>query len=219
MSLTSGPIPEDSTSGCVLVVHGVGKNYGSRQVLTQVEFGIPAGMTVGLVGENGSGKSTLLRILVGLLQPTSGSIAHIGRIGYCPQEAHVIDGLTMEENFRYFAAAYGLPRERWRRSADFLLKRLNFTNDRDKIVGTLSGGTRQKLNLSLALLHEPDMLVLDEPYAGFDWSTYERFWDLAGELRAAGRTILIVSHLIYDRSKFDRVFELRDGRLFNGNAA
>lgn len=95
-----------------------------------------------------------------------------------------------------------------------MLERLHFETDRKKLVSLLSGGTCQKLNLALALLHDPEVLVLDEPYAGFDWTTYQRFWELTHELREAGKTILVVSHLIYDRSQFDRILELREGRLF-----
>ena len=213
MSSASDIVTSAAARGCPLAAHGVSRKFGKREVLREVEFELAAGMTVGLVGENGSGKSTLLRILVGLLQPTTGTVERNGRIGYCPQEALVVDGLTVEENFRYFAAAYGLPTERWHARADYLLERLHFAADRRQPVATLSGGTRQKLNLAIALLHQPETLILDEPYAGFDWATYRRFWDLARELRAAGTTILVVSHLIYDRSEFDRVIELRAGRL------
>ena len=200
-------------SNRLIAAHNVSKSFGKRQVLNAVNLDIAAGLTVGLVGENGSGKSTLLRILVGLLQPTSGTVERCGHIGYCPQEALVVDGLTTDENFLYFAAAYGLPASRWRPRVDFLLDKLHFAADRQQLVSALSGGTRQKLNLAIALLHEPEMLVLDEPYAGFDWATYLRFWEMAHELREQGTTILVVSHLIYDRSEFDRVVELRDGRL------
>lgn len=202
-----------SNSNRLIAARSVSKSFGKRQVLRGVDLDIDAGLTVGLVGENGSGKSTLLRILVGLLQPTSGIIERCRRIGYCPQEALVIDGLTADENFRYFAAAYGLPASRWQPQVEFLLDRLHFSVDRQQLVSALSGGTRQKLNLAIALLHQPEMLVLDEPYAGFDWATYERFWQLAHELREQGTTILVVSHLIYDRSEFDRVIELRECRL------
>ena len=78
-------------------------------------------------------------------------------------------------------------------------------------VSRLSGGTVQKLHLALALLHEPDLLVLDEPYVAFDWQTYLRFWELAAELRSAGVAVLVVSHIAYERHRFDRILELRDG--------
>src|SRR5689334_24324623 len=85
-----------------------------------------------------------------------------------------------------------------------------FTDDR---AGVLSGGTRQKLNLTLALMHDPQVLLLDEPYQGFDWDTYQRFWDLAARLRDAGRSVLVVSHLAYDTERLDELWRLDDGML------
>lgn len=187
--------------------------FGSRAVLDDVSFQLGRGECVGLVGENGAGKSTLLRIVVGLLHPRSGAVHRHGSIGYCPQEPLVFDGLTVDENFEFFAAAYGLPRERWRPAAAVLAEALNFERERRKPVGILSGGTRQKLNLAVALLPNPDVLILDEPYAGFDWETYLRFWQLAAALRAEGRSVLVVSHLVYERQRFDRLLELHDGKL------
>jgi ABC-type multidrug transport system ATPase subunit len=191
----------------------INMSYGSRHVLEDVSFSIAPGECVALVGENGAGKSTLLRILVGLLRPVSGEINLQGRIGYCPQEPLVFDGLTMDENIEYFAAAYGLPSSQWRADLDSLAVQLNFSRDRRQLAGILSGGTRQKLNLAVALLARPDIVILDEPYAGFDWETYLRFWDIAAEYRKRGRGILIVSHLVHERHRFDRLLELRETRL------
>jgi ABC-2 type transport system ATP-binding protein len=197
----------------LLSARGVTKLFGKRSVLRGASLELLRGQRVGLVGENGAGKSTLLKILVGLLAPSAGDIERHGRIGYCPQQPLVVDGLTVDENFAFFAAAYGVRRARWLERAAYLLERLHFSGERHKLVSTLSGGTAQKLNLALALLHDPDLLVLDEPYAGFDWATYQRFWELAKELQEAGKSILIVSHLIYDHSQLDRILTLRDGVL------
>jgi len=197
----------------LLEAAGIRMSFGAHRVLDDVSFLLGRGECVGLVGENGAGKSTLLRILVGLLHPLSGAVNRRGTIGYCPQDALVFEGLTVDENFEFFAAAYGLSRERWRAAADVLTDGLNFVRERRKQVGTLSGGTRQKLNLAVALLASPDVLILDEPYAGFDWDTYLRFWRLAADLRSEGRSVLIVSHLVYERQRFDRLLELHDGRL------
>jgi len=193
--------------------------FGKRMVLRAADLELGRGLRVGLVGENGAGKSTLLKVLVGLLQPTAGSVERRGRIGYCPQEPLIVDGLTVDENFQFFAATYGLSDELWQAQAAFLLESLHFASDRHKPVSLLSGGTAQKLNLALSLLHDPDILVLDEPYSGFDWATYQRFWELAQTLCAAGKSILIVSHLIYDHSELDRVLSLRDGQLFEAELA
>jgi ABC-type multidrug transport system ATPase subunit len=94
-----------------------------------------------------------------------------------------------------------------------LCRRFRFAACLDRPVSTLSGGTKQKLNFALAVLHDPGLLVLDEPYTGFDWETYLRFWEYAGEQKSRGRSVLIVSHFVYDRSKFDEVFELQEGSL------
>jgi ABC-2 type transport system ATP-binding protein len=202
----------------VLKAEGLAKSFGKRPVFENLSFEMLRGEMIGIVGENGSGKSTLLRILVGLLQPTSGVVQVRGRIGYCPQDALVFETLTVDENFRYFAIAYNLVgngnhSQRWQGEKNSLMDQFRFSQYKDSLVSTLSGGTRQKLNLSLALLHQPDLLLLDEPYTGFDWETYLHFWEVAKGLRSAGRSTIVVSHFIYDREKFDRIFELRDGQL------
>jgi ABC-type multidrug transport system ATPase subunit len=182
-----------------------------------VSFTLRKGEMAGIVGENGSGKTTLLKTIVGLLSPSSGEIIIREKTGYCPQEMLVFETLTVHENFAFFAAAYGLRRglgtDGWPGRESLLLSRFGFTPYRDVLVSNLSGGTRQKLNLSLAVLHGPGLLILDEPYSGFDWETYLHFWDYAAELKAAGTCLLVVSHFLYDRCKFDTVYELRDGVL------
>ena len=165
---------------------------------------------VGIVGENGAGKSTLLRILAGLLPPSRGHIDVRGRVGYCPQEAQVHLGLTVDQNLEWFRAAYRL---RDVRRPEEIMDMLGFRRHQETLVSELSGGTRQKLNLVLAVMHDPDVLLLDEPYQGFDWETYLRFWGLAEEYRQAGRVIVIISHLFFERARFDTVLRLHDGIL------
>ena len=135
-----------------------------------------------------------------------------GRLGYCPQQPMVWDKLTVDEHFELFARAYGLPDGQRERAVGGLLAELQFERYRRYRVEELSGGTRQKLNLALALMHEPAVLLLDEPYSGFDWETYVRFWEMAERRRDQGMGILIVSHLLAERDRLDRVYELRDGR-------
>ncbi|HEX5503243.1 MAG TPA: ABC transporter ATP-binding protein [Thermomicrobiales bacterium] len=194
----------------VLRAAGIAKSYGRRAVLRDVSFAVEPGQLVGIVGENGAGKSTLLRILAGELRPDAGRVWRRGRVGYCPQEAVLNEALTVAQHLEYFRAAYALPDVR---RADELLALLDYERYRHTLVGALSGGTRQKLNLTLALLHAPALLLLDEPYQGFDWETYLRFWDLAAELRARGRAVLVISHLLFDRQRFDRIYQLRAGTL------
>ncbi|WP_285728820.1 ABC transporter ATP-binding protein [Nocardiopsis sp. ATB16-24] len=193
-----------------LRVTGLHKSYGRHRVLRDVGLALPQACLAGLVGENGSGKTTLLRILAGRLSPDRGRVDHPAGLGYCPQHPVLNPAFTVVQHLRFFQVAYGL---RHLRRAHELLEILDFADYRDHRVATLSGGTRQKLNLTLALMHDPPLLLLDEPYQGFDWDTYERFWKLAAELRERGRSVLVVSHIAFDTVRFDRMWRLRDGRL------
>jgi ABC-2 type transport system ATP-binding protein len=197
----------------VLEAHGIRKSFGRHPVLAGVDLEIAAGELVAVVGENGSGKSTLLRILAGDLRPDRGSVTTRGRAGYCPQAVVLDDALTVDQHIRYFQAAYGISGAA---RAEALIARLGYGTSRRQPAGTLSGGTRQKLSLTLALLHEPALLLLDEPYQGFDWETYLAFWDLAGELRAAGTAILVITHLVFEQERFDRICHLTAGRIEEG---
>jgi ABC-type multidrug transport system ATPase subunit len=174
------------------------------------------GDLVGLVGENGAGKSTLMQIIVGLLASDGGSVWQEGRLGYCPQQPMLWDKLTVDEHFELFARAYELNDAAREQSVSALLDELQFERYRRYRVEELSGGTRQKLNLALALMHEPAALLLDEPYSGFDWETYVRFWEMSERRRDAGMGILIVSHLLAERDRLDRVYELRHGQAVEG---
>jgi ABC-2 type transport system ATP-binding protein len=205
---------------CVLRAEAVQKTFHrgiwprrrAVAVLKGASLMVCQGELVGLVGENGSGKSTLMGIIVGLLARDGGSVEQPGRLGYCPQTPMLWEKLTVDEHFELFARAYNLDEETRERVVDGLLEELQFERYRGYRIEELSGGTRQKLNLALALMHEPQLLLLDEPYSGFDWETYVRFWEMSERRRDAGMGILIVSHLLAERERLDRVYELRDGR-------
>jgi ABC-type multidrug transport system ATPase subunit len=183
-----------------------------NEVLTDANLTIKAGEVVGLVGENGSGKSTLMKIVVGSMDGDGGHADIRGSFGYCPQEPLLYERLTCDEHFELFGEAYGLDRGAIGRNRKNLYDILDFAGYSDMRVEELSGGTKAKLNLGLALLHDPDILLLDEPYAGFDWDTYLRFWELTGKRRDAGRAVLIISHFVVDEERFDRIVHLRDGK-------
>ena len=183
----------------------------TQPVLRGVDLRLGAGEVVGLVGENGSGKSTLMKILVGALEPDGGAVTLRGRLGYCPQEPLVYARLTCDEHFDLFGRAYGITDDTAASARDALYETLGFARYRGTRADQLSGGTIAKLNLGLALMADPEVLLLDEPYAGFDWDTYLRFWDLVAERRAAGRTVLIISHFVVDEERFDRIVDLKDG--------
>src|SRR2546423_3598483 len=193
-----------------LAAQGIRKSFRRRQVLAGVDFEAGAGELVAVAGENGTGKTTLLRILAGDLRPDAGSVAIRGRPGYCPQTVVLDEALTVDQHVRYFQAAYGISGTG---RAGELIERLGYAGCRDQRAGTLSGGTRQKLSLTLALMHDPPGLLLDEPYQGFDWQTYLAFWEMAGELRDRGTATVVISHLVFERERFDRICHLRDGRI------
>ena len=205
---------------CVLRVEGLEKGFRhglpprrhTNEVLKGASLMVCSGELVGLVGENGSGKSTLMQVVVGMLDRDDGDVERLGRVGYCPQQPMLWDKLTVEEHFALFARAYSLDDEAREHVASALLDELQFARYRTTRVEELSGGTRQKLNLALALMHEPQLLLLDEPYSGFDWETYLRFWEMSERRRDEGMGILIVSHFLSERERLDRVYELRDGR-------
>ena len=198
------------TTTLALEAQGITKAYGRRQVLHGADLAVRPGQLAGVVGENGSGKSTLLKILAGTLAADSGRVSLAGSLGYCPQAPVLADSLTVSQHLRYFAAARRLGSLA---RADELLATLGYAQYRDTVAGALSGGTRQKLNLTLALLHDPDVLLLDEPYQGFDWETYLCFWELAEDLRARGKAIVIITHLVFEQDRFDVLTDLAGGRL------
>ncbi|WP_187689274.1 ABC transporter ATP-binding protein [Nocardia wallacei] len=191
-------------------VRDVRHSYGRRSVLRGIDFVLPTGALVGIVGENGSGKSTLLKVLSGELRPDRGVVRHRRRFGYCPQQVVLNDAFTVRQHLDLFAAAYAIPDLR---RAEETMEILRFSEYAGERVATLSGGTRQKLNLTLAVMHDPQVLLLDEPYQGFDWETYLRFWELVAQFRDDGGSVLVVSHLAYDTGRFDQVWRLRDGVL------
>ncbi len=214
--LTATPKPAAEVGG--LIAKGITKSYRRGMwprrrelaVLRGADFEVGGGEVVGLVGENGSGKSTFMKILVGALAADSGNINVTGRMGYCPQEPVLYDRLTCDEHLELFGVAYGM-QDTAVAAADGLYAALGFERWRTTRAEELSGGTRSKLNLAIALLADPEVLLLDEPYAGFDFDTYERFWDLTAERRSAGRSVVVISHFITDQARFDRIVELRDG--------
>ena len=197
----------------ILKVENIAKSFGRNHVLKNVSFEMDAASLYGIVGENGSGKSTLLKIIVGEWKHDHGTISVSGRLGYCPQNTLLFSQLTVDEHFRYFAAAYGIEKTESTDRSESLMDYFNFRKYRKEKIAHLSGGTQQKLNLAIALLHRPKLLILDEPYSGFDWDTYSRFWDYTNQLRGEGCAILVVTHLLTEKERFDRIFTLEQGEL------
>lgn len=222
-SVTAIPRSQDevrSDGGPVLAASGVWKAYQrgwwprrrTLQVLNGAEITMVPGEIVGLVGENGSGKSTLMKVLVGDLSADAGTVERTESFGYCPQVPVLYERLTVDEHLELFGAAYGLDAGELARSRAGMYDDLDFARFAETRVEELSGGTRSKLNLALAMLHDPQLLCLDEPYAGFDWDTYQRFWEMTGQRRQGGASLLIISHFIADEERFDRIYDLVDGK-------
>lgn len=201
----------------ILTANNICKSFGKNVVLKGINLQLYPGKLYGIVGENGSGKTTIMNIFAGFWKADKGFVNISGKVGFCPQEPYLFSNLTVTENIDLFASAYGLnKKDNQKKYIDHkkeLLDNFNFFGHEKRICSKLSGGTRQKLNLIIALLHDPELLFLDEPYSSLDWETYLRFWDYSGQLRNQGKTILIVSHLIYDKSKMDKIWNLQNGQL------
>jgi ABC-2 type transport system ATP-binding protein len=191
-----------------LVAVGIRKHYGRRLALDGVSLQAPAGEAVAVVGENGSGKTTLLRICAGVLRPDAGSVVVAGRVGYCPQQPALLDLLSADEHLALFSAAFGLAADVALDHGRGVLAGVRFPTGDSSRAGELSGGSRQKLNLALALLGDPPILLLDEPYQGFDQGGYVSFWEHVSHWRGQGKAIIIVTHVLPDTTLVDRVVEL-----------
>lgn len=191
-----------------LAAHGVEKSFGRRRVLANAELEVTSGEVVALVGENGTGKTTLLRICAGLLRPDAGTVTLRGRLGYCPQASGLFDLLSPAEHLVLFGAARELAPSEALATGEALLGDLHFRGALDLRVRELSEGSRQKLSLVLSLVGDPEVLLLDEPYQGFDHGSYVSFWDQVAHWREVGRAVVVVTHLLADRALVDRVVEL-----------
>ena len=197
-----------SAAPVVLRLTGVSVRRGRRTVLSGINLTLHRGEVVAVVGANGAGKSTLLQLCAGLLRTSGGSIERTPSFGYAPQLDSLAPLLTVDEHLRLFGAARGIRQGRSVSTGHRLLTRLGWTARGDQTAGTLSGGTQQKLNVALAQLDAPDLLLLDEPYQGLDALAYEDLWALISAWRASGAGVLLVTHLLRDIDLVDRVVEL-----------
>ncbi len=195
-------------AAAVLSAIDVTKAYRGRRVLHDVSLEVHAGEAVALVGENGAGKTTLLCICAGLLAADSGTVSTTGRVGYCPQEPGVLDRLSVDEHLALFGAGGGLSRTEAVERGRAVLGQLGFPPGEKTVARDLSGGLRQKLNLALALLHDPTVILLDEPYQGFDHGSYVNFWHRVDQWRRDGKAVVIVTHLLAEIDRVDRIVEL-----------
>ncbi len=227
--LPSSPSKKSSSSSSDILLRcdNLTRKFGAFTAVDRVSFEIPRGKVFGFLGPNGSGKSTTIRMLTGLLKPTSGTAIGFGgldvakdteawkkRLGYMSQKFSLYIDLTVEENLRFFGSIYGLSRSRLADRVGALASRLRFEPLLGELTENLSTGQRQRVALAAALLHEPELLFLDEPTGGVDPRGRRLFWDLIYELAAArGMTVLVTTHYMDEAEQCDRLAFILDGRL------
>ena len=191
---------------------------GSREVLPGISLDVQAGVT-GLLGPSGCGKTTLMRCLVGAQQVRSGAVEVLGepagskplrtRIGYVTQAASVYDDLTVAENLRFFARVLGVDPAQ----ADEAIESVDLASYRDEVVAKLSGGQLSRVSLAVALLGQPDLLVLDEPTVGLDPVLRRDLWELFHRIADAGAAVLVSSHVMDEAERCHRLLLMREGRI------
>ena len=206
-------------------VHELSRVFGSFTAVNAITFDIARGEVFGFLGANGAGKTTAIRMLTGLLTPSTGNARVAGydvytqseaikrSIGYMSQRFSLYEDLTVRENIRLFGAVYGLSGREIRERTTLLLERLRFAHAANVQVRTLPLGWKQKLAFSVALIHQPRIVFLDEPTGGVDPITRRQFWELIYEAAADGTTVLVTTHYMDEAEYCDRVSIMVEGRI------
>ncbi|WP_286884556.1 ABC transporter ATP-binding protein [Aneurinibacillus sp. UBA3580] len=201
------------------------KKFGALLAVDNVSMTIPKGSIVGFLGPNGSGKSTVIRMLSGILTPTSGTGQVLGyniltdserikhHIGYMSQKFSLYEELSVSDNLDFYAGIYGLKGESARKKKAELIDMAGLTGREKQIAGSLSGGWKQRLALSCALLHDPEILILDEPTAGVDPVSRRIFWEVIRELAKKGITVLVSTHYMDEAETCDFIYFIFFGKL------
>jgi ABC-2 type transport system ATP-binding protein len=200
-------------------VDGVGKSFGGRAALRDVSFAAGRGELLAVIGPNGAGKTTLLSILAGIREADDGNVALAGKVGWVPQSTGLYRRLTVAENLTLFARLEGL--DDVDAAVDRMLEQTALHERRDDLVGTLSGGNQQRVNIAIGLLASPAVLLLDEPSTGLDPRQRERLWEFVLGLAGAGTTVIYSTHHLLEAERYgDRLLVLADGEvIFTGTAA
>lgn len=199
------------------------RKFGNFTAVNKITFEVDKGEIFGFLGANGAGKTTAMKMLTGLLQPTSGEAEVAGfdvykqandikyHIGYMSQKFSLYEDLTLAENIELYGGIYGLSDKKISSQKGALLERLGLESEKDKLISSLPLGWKQKLAFSIALLHEPAVIFLDEPTGGVDPVTRRQFWDLIYETAHAGTTVFVTTHYMDEAEYCDRVSIMVDG--------
>jgi ABC-2 type transport system ATP-binding protein len=220
----SAPALRDAAPTAVVAVHALTRRFGALVAVDRVDLAIERGEIFGCLGPNGSGKSTLMRVILGLLEPSDGEVEVLGcsipkeaerlrpRVGYMPQRFSLYEELTVEENLDFVAQVFGLPAGKRRERVEHTIDDSGLVPHRKKRAGALSGGWKQRLALAAATIHEPELLVLDEPTAGVDPRSRRAFWRRLFDLAGGGTTIFVSTHYMDEAVRCHRLCMLFDGR-------
>lgn len=209
----------------VIIAKDLTRKFGDFVAVDAVSFEVSKGEIFGFLGANGAGKTTAMRMLCGLLAPTSGTASVAGfdiasqtemvkkSIGYMSQKFSMYEDLTVKENFLFYGGVYGLKRKMILERLDVMLGLLQLREAMNSLVGSLPLGWKQKLSFSLATLHQPNIIFLDEPTGGVDPITRRQFWDLIYEAANNGVTIFVTTHYMDEAEYCDRVSIMVDGKI------
>ncbi|WP_174614896.1 ABC transporter ATP-binding protein [Virgibacillus ihumii] len=201
----------------------IAHRYNKETVLRDVNLNIPEGQLFGLLGPSGSGKTTLVKVLIGLLTPSHGttkidneqmpSFSLMQQIGYMAQADALYSELTARENLHFFASIYRIPKKQQKERVKEAAKIVNLTDHLDKTLEKFSGGMKRRMSLAVALLHEPKLLILDEPTVGIDPVLRASIWEDLRDMQKRGTTIVITTHVMDEAEKCDSLALLRDGYI------
>jgi ABC-2 type transport system ATP-binding protein len=211
-----------------LIVENLTVRYGEFLAVNELNFQVEEGEILGMLGPNGAGKSTTIKAILGLIpfegniriaEEDAGSMNVRKKIGYMPQSFSLYQNLTVQENMRFFAAIYGVAKSDVERRIDELLQIVELERWKDKVVKNLSGGMKQRLMLACSMIHEPEIMILDEPTAGVDPPLRRAFWDHFRELNEEGKTILVTTHYMDEAENCHRLIVMRNGvKIAEGGA-